>query len=121
MLVDTRLRRWAEVLAGFGDQTVVLGHTHMPFVRPAYRRLIVNPGGVGMPYGRGGDGAGAHPADRRGGSRGGLRTPRGPAVGRATTARWCPVGGLMILSCTDLELTLPYRSHQRSTGAGQDR
>jgi len=26
----------------------------MPFVRLAHRRLIVNPGSVGMPYGRGG-------------------------------------------------------------------
>jgi hypothetical protein len=32
----------------------VLGHTHMPFTRLAHRRLIVNPGSVGMPYGRGG-------------------------------------------------------------------
>jgi predicted phosphodiesterase len=53
-LVDSRLDRWAEVLAGRPEQTVVLGHTHMPFVRLADRRLIVNPGSVGMPYGRGG-------------------------------------------------------------------
>jgi predicted phosphodiesterase len=53
-LVDSRLERWAEVLAGRPEQTVVLGHTHMPFVRLADRRLIVNPGSVGMPYGRGG-------------------------------------------------------------------
>jgi len=33
---------------------VVLGHRRMPFVRLAYRRLIVNPDGVGMPYGCGG-------------------------------------------------------------------
>jgi predicted phosphodiesterase len=56
VLVDSRLDRWAEVLAGVAEQTVVLGHTHMPFVRLAHRRLIVNPGSVGMPYGR----AGAH-------------------------------------------------------------
>jgi predicted phosphodiesterase len=54
VLVDTRLERWAEVLAGVTEQTVVLGHTHMPFVRVAHRRLVVNPGSVGMPYGRGG-------------------------------------------------------------------
>jgi predicted phosphodiesterase len=53
-LVDSTLERWAEVLAGRPEQTVVLGHTHMPFVRLADRRLIVNPGSVGMPYGRGG-------------------------------------------------------------------
>jgi predicted phosphodiesterase len=58
ILVDTRLPRWAEVLAGLPDDvtTLVCGHTHMPFVRLAHRRLIVNPGSVGMPYGR----AGAH-------------------------------------------------------------
>ena len=58
VLVDTRLPRWAEVLTGLPDDvtTLVCGHTHMPFVRLAHRRLIVNPGSVGMPYGR----AGAH-------------------------------------------------------------
>jgi predicted phosphodiesterase len=58
VLVDTRLSRWAEVLAGLdpGVETVVCGHTHMPFARLAHRRLVVNPGSVGMPYGR----AGAH-------------------------------------------------------------
>jgi len=58
VLVDTRLSRWAEILAELPDEvtTLVCGHTHMPFVRLAHRRLIVNPGSVGMPYGR----AGAH-------------------------------------------------------------
>jgi predicted phosphodiesterase len=37
-------------------RTVVCGHTHMPFVRLADRRPVINPGSVGMPYG----GAGAH-------------------------------------------------------------
>ena len=32
--------------------TVVCGHTHMPFTRLAHRRQIINPGSVGMPYGR---------------------------------------------------------------------
>ena len=31
---------------------MVCGHTHMPFVRLVDRRLVVNPGSVGMPYGR---------------------------------------------------------------------
>ena len=53
-LVDSRLERWAEVLAGRTEETVVLGHTHMPFARLANRTLVVNPGSVGMPYGRGG-------------------------------------------------------------------
>jgi predicted phosphodiesterase len=58
VLVDSRLERWAEVLADVdeGVQTIVCGHTHMPFVRLAHGRLVVNPGSVGMPYGR----AGAH-------------------------------------------------------------
>jgi len=58
VLVDTRLDRWADVLADVPDDvsTVVCGHTHMPFTRLAHRRQIINPGSVGMPYGR----AGAH-------------------------------------------------------------
>ncbi|MFF9512180.1 metallophosphoesterase family protein [Streptomyces sp. NPDC014724] len=58
VLVDSRLDRWNEVFGGLDDdvRTVVCGHTHMPFVRLAHGRLVVNPGSVGMPYGR----AGAH-------------------------------------------------------------
>jgi predicted phosphodiesterase len=58
VLVDSRLDRWAEVFATLPRpvSTVVCGHTHMPFVRLADRRLVVNPGSVGMPYG----GPGAH-------------------------------------------------------------
>ncbi len=66
ILVDTRLERWAEVLDGLEPEvgTIVCGHTHMPFVRLAHRRLVVNPGSVGMPYGR----AGAHWALLRNGA-----------------------------------------------------
>lgn len=66
VLVDTRIEKWAEVLAGLpGDvTTVVCGHTHMPFSRLADGRQVVNPGSVGMPYGR----AGAHWALLRGGA-----------------------------------------------------
>jgi len=58
VVVDSRLARWSEVLDGLPQEvmTVVCGHTHMPFARLANRRQIVNPGSVGMPYGR----AGAH-------------------------------------------------------------
>ncbi|GAA2238432.1 metallophosphoesterase family protein [Streptomyces amakusaensis] len=58
VLVDSPLDRWEEVLGGLGTEirTVVCGHTHMPFVRLAHGRLVVNPGSVGMPYGR----TGAH-------------------------------------------------------------
>jgi predicted phosphodiesterase len=54
VLVDSPPERWAQVLDGLGEavRTVVCGHTHMPFVRLVDRRLIVNPGSVGMPYGR---------------------------------------------------------------------
>lgn len=54
VLVDTRLERWAEALADLArdERTVVCGHTHMPFVRLVDRRLVVNPGSIGMPYGR---------------------------------------------------------------------
>jgi predicted phosphodiesterase len=56
VLVDSRLEWWAEVFADLPEdvQTVVGGHTHMPFVRLVDRRLVVNPGSVGMPYGRAG-------------------------------------------------------------------
>ncbi|MFI7603598.1 metallophosphoesterase family protein [Micromonospora sp. NPDC049366] len=58
VLVDTRVERWAEVLADVPGEvrTIVCGHTHMPFARLVNRRLVVNPGSVGMPYG----GPGAH-------------------------------------------------------------
>ena len=93
VLVDTRLERWAEAFAGLAadERTVVCGHTHMPFVRLVDRRLVVNPGSVGMPYGRPGGAwallrggqvePAAHPGGRgRGGGGGGGRldaTPTG--------------------------------------------
>jgi predicted phosphodiesterase len=54
VVVDSRLDRWAEVLGSLPEQvgTVVCGHTHMPFTRLANTRQVVNPGSVGMPYGR---------------------------------------------------------------------
>ncbi|UNS99855.1 metallophosphoesterase family protein [Streptomyces tubbatahanensis] len=54
VLVDSALDRWQQALGGVPDEirTVVCGHTHMPFVRLAHGRLVVNPGSVGMPYGR---------------------------------------------------------------------
>ena len=66
VVVDSRLERWTEVLAGLPGEvsTVVCGHTHMPFTRLAHRRQIINPGSVGMPYGR----QGAHWALLTGGA-----------------------------------------------------
>jgi predicted phosphodiesterase len=56
VLVDTRLEKWADVFAELPAEvrTVVCGHTHMPFLRLVDRRLVVNPGSIGMPYGRSG-------------------------------------------------------------------
>ncbi|MDP9027870.1 MAG: metallophosphatase family protein [Actinomycetota bacterium] len=66
VLVDSRMSRWREAFADVPDtvRTVVCGHTHMPFVRTVDRRLVVNPGSVGMPYGQ----PGAHWAMLRGGA-----------------------------------------------------
>ncbi|PKW09230.1 Predicted phosphodiesterase [Streptomyces sp. 1222.5] len=55
VLVDSRPARWAEVLTGLDADigTVVCGHTHMPYVRLAHGRLVVNPGSVAVrPAGR---------------------------------------------------------------------
>src|SRR5690606_33703150 len=51
VLVDSPLQRWAAVVAGLATavRSVVCGHTHMPYPRYADRRLVVNPGSVGMP------------------------------------------------------------------------
>lgn len=51
-LGDSRLERWADVLSSLPNdvRTVVCGHTHMPFLRLVDRRLVVNPGSVGLPY-----------------------------------------------------------------------
>lgn len=53
VLVDSPISRWTEVFSGLPDEvrTVVCGHTHMPFARQVDRRLVVNAGSVGMPYG----------------------------------------------------------------------
>jgi predicted phosphodiesterase len=85
VLVDTRLDRWAEVLAGLPGHigTVVCGHTHMPFARLAHGRQIINSGSVGMPYGR----SGAHWALLSGGAVSLRRTPFDPGAACATVCR----------------------------------
>lgn len=54
VLVDSRTERWAEVFAGLDPAvtTVVCGHTHVPYTRLVLGRVVVNPGSLGMPYGR---------------------------------------------------------------------
>ncbi|HEY0375197.1 MAG TPA: metallophosphoesterase family protein [Amnibacterium sp.] len=66
VLVDSRIGRWTAVLDGLPAEvrTVVCGHTHMPYLRLVDGRLVVNPGSVGLPYGR----AGAHWAVLGGGA-----------------------------------------------------
>ena len=52
LLVDSPPERWAAALDGVEAGVVVCGHTHMPFTRLVDRRLVINPGSIGMPYGR---------------------------------------------------------------------
>lgn len=56
VVVDSRIERWQEVFADLPAevQTVVCGHSHMPFIRLVEGRLVVNSGSVGIPYGRSG-------------------------------------------------------------------
>jgi diadenosine tetraphosphatase ApaH/serine/threonine PP2A family protein phosphatase len=56
VLVDSPVQRYQACFPDLAEESVVLGHTHMPFDRLVDRRRYVNPGSVGMPYGR----AGAH-------------------------------------------------------------
>jgi predicted phosphodiesterase len=51
ILVDSPPDRWAAVLDGAREPTVVCGHTHMQFDRLAAGHRVINPGSVGMPYG----------------------------------------------------------------------
>ena len=54
VLVDSPVERYRDAFGDCAEPTVVLGHTHMPFDRLADRRRFVNPGSLGMPYGRDG-------------------------------------------------------------------
>ncbi|MCF6522480.1 metallophosphoesterase [Streptomyces sp. JJ36] len=92
VLVDSAVERWAEVLADVpGDvAAVVCGHTHMPYVRLTHGRLVVNPGSVGMPYGR----PGAHWALLGPGDAVSLRrTPYDADAACARIAAECDWGG----------------------------
>ena len=50
--VETPDERVRELMAGVDADLVVCGHTHMQFDRTIDGLRIVNPGSVGMPYGR---------------------------------------------------------------------
>lgn len=56
ILVDSPIGHFQAAFADVPEQTVVVGHTHMPFDRLADTRRIINPGSVGLPYGHGGAG-----------------------------------------------------------------
>jgi predicted phosphodiesterase len=56
ILVDSPVGHYQAAFAGVAGQTVVIGHTHMPFDRLAGGRRFVNPGSVGLPYGHAGAG-----------------------------------------------------------------
>jgi putative phosphoesterase len=46
---DMAEERWAAALDGSVGGTVIVGHTHLPFVRAIGGGLVVNPGSIGMP------------------------------------------------------------------------
>lgn len=54
ILVDSPLAHFRDAFAGLREQTVVIGHTHMPFDRLAGGRRVVNGGSVGLQYGHAG-------------------------------------------------------------------
>lgn len=54
ILVDSPVSHYRAAFAGLAAQTVVVGHTHMPFDRLADRRRVVNAGSVGLQYGHAG-------------------------------------------------------------------
>jgi predicted phosphodiesterase len=107
VVVDSRLDRWAEVLDGLPPEvmTVVCGHTHMPFTRLAHTRQIINPGSVGMPYGR----QGAHWAILSGGTVQLRRTPYDPVAACAQVAESS--------SYPDVAEWADYFLHARATDA----
>lgn len=49
--VDSPISHYQAAFAPVTAETVVIGHTHMPFDRLAGSRRFVNPGSVGLPYG----------------------------------------------------------------------
>jgi predicted phosphodiesterase len=54
ILVDSPLGHFRDAFAELPEQTVVVGHTHMPFDRLAGGRRVVNAGSVGLQYGHAG-------------------------------------------------------------------
>jgi predicted phosphodiesterase len=49
---ETPAGPFAKAFAGIPQEVVVCGHTHMQYHRRSFRRRVVNPGSVGLPYER---------------------------------------------------------------------
>jgi putative phosphoesterase len=41
--------KWADECARLGADVILVGHTHMPFMRTVDRKILVNPGSLGQP------------------------------------------------------------------------
>jgi putative phosphoesterase len=41
--------RWLSAVGGLAGRVVLVGHTHLAFVRPVGGGLVINPGSIGMP------------------------------------------------------------------------
>ncbi len=54
VLVDSPVAHVRAAFSAIDGETLVIGHSHMPFDRLFDRRRIINAGSVGMPYGHGG-------------------------------------------------------------------
>ena len=54
VLVDSPVADLRAAFSAIDGETLVIGHSHMPFDRLFDRRRVVNAGSVGMPYGHGG-------------------------------------------------------------------
>ena len=46
---DSTDEHWVSALAGLTGQIVLVGHTHLAFVRSVAGGLVINPGSIGMP------------------------------------------------------------------------
>ena len=52
VLVDSPVAHLRAAFAAIDGETLLIGHSHMPFDRLCDRRRVVNTGSVGMPYGQ---------------------------------------------------------------------
>ena len=55
VLVDSPVAHLRAAFSAIDGETLVIGHSRMPFDRLFNRRRVINAGSVGMPYGHGGN------------------------------------------------------------------